>query len=176
MRIDGKTLETEGIMDTARAMCVAARTAPKAHGTDNLFVAVVTGEEKEKLVAEMRRIGEAPSSAFFARDAHNVHSAEAVVLIGTRVKTLGVPSCGFCGFKDCKDNEAHDGICAFNTGDLGIAVGSAVSVAADRRVDSRVMFSVGRAALNLHSLGDEVRIAFGIPLSVTGKSPFFDRK
>jgi uncharacterized ferredoxin-like protein len=176
MRIDGKTLETEGVMEAARAMCVAARTAPKAHGTDNLFVAVLTGEEKEKLVAEMRRIGEAPSSAFFARDARNVHSAEAIVLIGTRVTTLGVPSCGFCGFKDCTDNEAHGGICAFNTGDLGIAVGSAVSVAADRRVDSRVMFSAGRAALNLHALGDEVRIAFGIPLSVTGKSPFFDRK
>ncbi|MBN1837706.1 MAG: hypothetical protein JW820_17750, partial [Spirochaetales bacterium] len=34
----------------------------------------------------------------------------------------------------------------------------------------------GRAALNLKTLGDEVRIAWGIPLSVSGKSPFFDRK
>jgi uncharacterized ferredoxin-like protein len=134
-------------METARAMCIAARTAPKAHGTDNLFVAVLT-----------------------------VHNAEALVVIGTRVKTLGIPACGFCGFKDCKDNEEHGAVCAFNTNDLGIAVGSAVSVAADRRVDSRVMFSAGRAAVNLHSLGDEVRIALGIPLSSSGKSLFFDRK
>jgi uncharacterized ferredoxin-like protein len=39
-----------------------------------------------------------------------------------------------------------------------------------------VMFSAGRAAVNLKALGDEVRIAYGIPLSVSGKNPFFDRK
>jgi uncharacterized ferredoxin-like protein len=38
------------------------------------------------------------------------------------------------------------------------------------------MFSAGRAAVNLHSLGVEVRVALGIPLSASGKSPFFDRK
>ncbi|MGA2480493.1 MAG: DUF2148 domain-containing protein [Spirochaetia bacterium] len=176
MKTEGITLEIEGIMETARAMCVAARTAPKAHGADNLFVALLTGEEKEEVVTEMRRIGETPGAAFFVRDANNVHNAEALVLIGTRIKTLGIPACGFCGFKDCKDNEKHGAVCAFNTNDLGIAVGSAVSVAADRRVDSRVMFSAGRAAVNLHSLGVEVRVALGIPLSASGKSPFFDRK
>lgn len=176
MKIDAKSLEAEGVMETARAMCIAARTAPKAHGTDNLFVTVLTEDEKEELVTEMRRIGETHGASFFVRDANNVHNAEALVLIGTRIRTLGVPACGFCGFKDCKDNEEHKGVCAFNANDLGIAVGSAVSVAADRRVDSRVMFSAGRAAVNLHVLGDEVRIALGIPLSASGKSPFFDRK
>jgi uncharacterized ferredoxin-like protein len=176
MKHDGKSLEAEGLLDTARALCVAARTAPKGRGTDNLVTLVLTGEHKDRLAAEMQRIGEASDTAFFIRDAENVRRAGAVVLLGTRIRTLGIPACGFCGYQDCADNEEHHGICAFNTGDLGIAVGSAVSMAADRRVDNRVFFSAGRAAVNLKLLGEEVRIAYGIPLSVGPKSPFFDRK
>jgi uncharacterized ferredoxin-like protein len=59
--------------------------------------------------------------------------------------------------------------------DLGIAVGSAVSVAADHRIDNRVMFSVGRAALKLGLLPDDVVNCYGIPLSISSKSIFFDR-
>jgi uncharacterized ferredoxin-like protein len=176
MKADGATLEREGLLEVARRMCMAARTAPKGKGVDNLVTAVLTGEEKQEIAREMQRIGEETETAFFVRDAGNVRAAGALVLLGTSVKTLGVPNCGFCGYKDCADNERHNGICAFNTGDLGIAVGSAAGVAMDCRVDTRVMFSAGRAAVNLRTLGKEVRIAWGIPLSVTGKSPFFDRK
>ena len=70
---------------------------------------------------------------------------------------------------------AAGGTCSFNAGDLGIAVGSAVSRAADLRIDNRIMYSAGKAALELGFLGSEVAIAYGIPLSVSGKSPFFDR-
>ena len=157
-------------------MCIAARTAPKGKGIDNLVTAVLTGEEKDEIAREMQRVGEATDAAFFVRDAGNLRASGALVLLGTRIKTLGIPNCGFCGYENCADNQKHDGICAFNTGDLGIAVGSAVAVAADCRVDTRVMFTAGRAALNLKTLGEEVRIAYGVPLSVSGKSPFFDRK
>ena len=169
-------MEREGLLEVARRMCIAARTAPKGKGTDHLVTAVLTGEDKEQIAREMQRVGESTDTAFFLRDAENVRAAGALMLLGTRLKTLGIPNCGFCGFKDCADNERHESICAFNIGDLGIAVGSAVSVAADCRVDTRIMFSAGRAALNLKTLGEEVRIAWGIPLSVSGKSPFFDRK
>lgn len=54
-------------------------------------------------------------------------------------------------------------------------MGSAVALAADRRIDNRVMFTAGKAAANLNLLGKK-KIIFGIPLSVSGKSPFFDRK
>jgi len=57
-----------------------------------------------------------------------------------------------------------------------IAIGSAVSVAADHRVDNRVMYSVGIAAVNIGLLGFDVRIAYGIPLAARGKNIFFDRK
>jgi uncharacterized ferredoxin-like protein len=157
-------------------MCIAARTAPKGKGADNLATLVLTGAEKDEVAAEMQRIGEQTGVAFFIRDAANVRSCGALLLLGTRIKTLGVSNCGFCGFRDCSENEREGGICAFNTGDLGIAIGSAVSAAADNRVDNRVFFSAGRAALNLKTLGPEVRIAYGIPLSVGGKSIFFDRK
>ena len=61
-------------------------------------------------------------------------------------------------------------------GDLGIALGSAASVAADHRADCRIMYTIGKAAVRLGLLGPEVEIAHGIPLSVTGKSIYFDRK
>ena len=66
--------------------------------------------------------------------------------------------------------------CTFNTGDLGIAIGSAVSVAMDHRVDNRIMYTVGQAAMELRLLGDDVPVIYGIPLSISSKNPFFDRK
>jgi uncharacterized ferredoxin-like protein len=39
------------------------------------------------------------------------------------------------------------------------------------------MFTAGRAALSLGLFEDaKVTMAYGVPLSVSGKSPFFDRK
>jgi uncharacterized ferredoxin-like protein len=58
--------------------------------------------------------------------------------------------------------------------DLGIALGSAVSVAADLRIDNRMMFTVGKAASALELLGEH-KMIIAIPLAVEGKSPFFDR-
>ena len=169
-------MEREGLLEVARKICIAARTAPKGKGADNLVTMVLTDAEKDEIALEMQRISEETGVAFFARDANCLRAAGALVLLGTKLKTRGIPNCGFCGFKDCAENEKNNGICAFNTGDLGIAIGSAVSVAADNRVDNRVFFSAGRAALNLKTLGPEVGIAYGIPLSVGGKSIFFDRK
>jgi uncharacterized ferredoxin-like protein len=51
-----------------------------------------------------------------------------------------------------------------------------VAVAADNRVDNRIMYTAGFAAVKLKLLGEEVKIAYGIPLSATGKNIFFDRK
>ena len=65
--------------------------------------------------------------------------------------------------------------CVFNVTDLGIAVGSAVSIAADNRIDNRVMYSAGKGALKAGMLPPDVRIAYGIPLSISSKSIYFDR-
>jgi uncharacterized ferredoxin-like protein len=165
----------ESVLRTAQSMCVAAKTAPKGKGVDHLETVVLSGDELTPLIEHMQKIGDENGVAFFVRDAKNVRNSVAVVLIGTALSQRGVPLCGFCGFEDCAASLAGGGICTFDVTDLGIAVGSAVSIAADARVDNRVMFSIGKAAMALKYFKTDVRIAYGIPLSVKGKSPYFDR-
>jgi len=174
MRIDSECCAVESV---AQLMCVAARTAPKARGADNLVTAIVVEEaDKQELAEEMRRFGEEIGAPFFSRDADNLMAAEACVIIGTKLERLGIPGCDLCGYEGCAASEQAGARCSFNAGDLGIALGSAVSVAADHRVDCRIMYTIGRAAVRLGLLGEEVKTAHGIPLSVKGKSIFFDRK
>ncbi len=159
----------------ADLMCVAARTAPKARGVDNLVVMVVKAREKDQLAEEMRKIAKESGAQFFERDAACLDKAVAVILLGQKLKPLQVAPCGYCGHGSCAVCAQKDGLCAISIGDLGIAVGSAVSVAALHHIDNRVMFSAGKAALNVGLFPDDVKIAYGIPLSISGKSPFFDR-
>jgi uncharacterized ferredoxin-like protein len=168
--------EAGGLRVAAELLCVAARTAPKACGKDFLVTAIVSGEEKAALQTRMREIAARDGVSFFARDAGNLEQAPFVVLIGTRKEALNIPACGYCGFADCQVMRAAGGTCSFNAGDLGIAVGSAVSRAADLRIDNRVLYTAGKAAIELGYLGPDVPIAYGIPLSAKGKNPFFDRE
>lgn len=174
--IKEEKFRAETVEAIAREMCLAARTAPKARGMDLLEIAVIKGDDILKLSAKMKEIGERENHQTFLRDAENVKNALAIVLIGTKRKIVGLRYCAFCGWPTCDEAERAGAICAYNTGDLGIAIGSAVSVAADRRLDNRVMYSIGKAAVDMKLLGDEVVVAFGIPLSASGKNPFFDRK
>ena len=59
--------------------------------------------------------------------------------------------------------------------DLGIAVGSATAIAADDRVDNRVLYTAGKAAAEMEYGGEDI-IWLAIPLSVKAKNIFFDRK
>lgn len=177
MMTKGDELEQKAIEAVAALMCAAARTAPKAKGIDNLSTLVVTGKDMQKLSAEMRRVAKEENIGFFERDADNVDASQAIVILGQRPVQLGIPVCGYCGFADCADNVKKGGVCAMSAGDLGIAISSAAAVAGMHHIDNRIMFSIGRAALNLKLFkNDNVTIAYGIPLSVKGKSPYFDRK
>ncbi len=175
MLLLNKEAESPALLAAARSICTAARTAPKGRGKDLLVSAIVSGEEKDLLTVKMREISRRDNVAFFERDGGNIDQVEVLVLLGSRKEPLGLPHCGYCGFADCAAMLAAGGTCSFNAGDLGIAVGSAVSRAADLRLDNRVMYSAGKAAIELGLLGEGVAIAYGIPLSATGKSPFFDR-
>lgn len=170
-----KEMEERGILQVAELICLSARTAPKGRGVDNLVTLVVNGPEKDALAVEMRKVCKESGSQFFERDAACVDKSPVVVLLGQKVNVMGVVPCGYCGYPDCAENTKHNGMCAISIGDLGIALGSAVSIASQHRVDNRIMFSIGRAALNLGYFESTVKIAYGIPLSVSGKSPFFDR-
>lgn len=166
----------ETLRHIAALMMNAARTAPKARGIDNLEIAMLSGDDIERLAGKLKEMSGEPGRGFFMRDAENILQAGAVVLIGTRYDVMGL-NCGWCGFPTCgeKTERAPLAPCAFNTDDLGIAVGSAVSVAADHRADCRVMYSAGVAAM-ASGLMPECHAILAIPVSATGKSPFFDRK
>jgi len=176
MKIESLSAEKEGILQAAKMILLAARTAPKARGRDYLETFILTDKNKDKLAGEMQRYGEEIGAKYFVRDAQNVRCAQVIVMLGTKIKQLDLKGCRFCGFTDCNENRENNGICAFNTGDLGIAIGSAVSKAADFRIDNRIMFTAGKAAINLGLFNKDIKVAYGIPLSVSGKNPFFDRK
>jgi len=91
-------------------------------------------------------------------------------------------NCGACGYKSCKDLLAAGGregedftgpLCIFQAVDLGIALGSAAKLAGELNIDNRMMYSVGAAAKKINLLDSDLIV--GIPLSVTGKNPYFDR-
>ncbi len=59
MRYDSDEMERQAILAAAARMCdLAARTAPKAKGADNILTMVLTGEEKAALAAKMREIAD----------------------------------------------------------------------------------------------------------------------
>ncbi|MBN7773366.1 ferredoxin domain-containing protein [Clostridium aminobutyricum] len=175
MKYNSTDAEKRAAFAVADLMAAAARTAPKACGVDNIEVAILDGEEKDRLAEEMRRIAEKTEAAFFERDAGNLDNSHCVVLIGVRNNPLGLGDCGFCGFKNCGEMKKSGTNCTFNVTDLGIAVGSAVSIAADNRIDNRVMYTAGKAAVSLKLLGDPVQVCYGIALATSAKNIFFDR-
>jgi uncharacterized ferredoxin-like protein len=186
--VTSKEAETEGVLDVAKLMAVAARTAPKARGVDRVVTAIVDGEEKERIAQAMEKKADQKRNPmpFFKRDADNLRRSTAVVLIGVKGTVPKRPenplNCGGCGYPGCaefmkapkKKGEDFVGpLCIFEVMDLGIALGSAVKIASDMNVDNRMMFTIGAAAKSLEMLDADAII--GIPLSCTGKNIYFDR-
>ena len=174
MVYNSKITEKNAAMHAAELMSAAARTAPKACGVDLIETMILDGEDKDKLTAVMREIGTESDRPFFIRDAGNVDDCQCIVLVGAGVKPRAL-NCGLCGMQICSA-AAEEGIpCAMSVNDLGIAVGSAAATAMDHRIDNRVLFTAGMAALRLNLFSDDVKICFGIGLATKGKNVFFDR-
>ena len=177
MKLEWDQFATDILIDAAKDMAVAARTAPKGRGRDQLHILILTDGEKDAVADTMHKIGEGENIDYFVRDAGNLKHAPVLLLIGTECSPLAVDHCGFCGYTDCAQNrEMEVNPCAFSIGDLGIAIGSAVALAARKHIDNRIMFTAGRAAVDMGLFPNPVTVAYGIPLSATGKNPFFDRK
>ena len=181
-----REMENEGIRTAAALMAVAMRTAPKTRGVDAVETALVSGSDLELLAAAMeKKADEKSTSLVFKRDANNVRNAAAVLLVGVKrdPKRIERPlDCGACGYRSCaklvaSGEQAGEDFagptCVFQAIDLGIALGSAVKLAAELGIDNRIMYTVGAAAKDLDLLDSD--IVMGIPLSATGKNPFFDR-
>lgn len=173
MIVNERDNRKEAILQAATAIMAAARTAPKGKGIDVIEIAMVTGDDLKPIAEEMRNIHEKTGFKFFLRDAGNIEIADAVIFIGTTDHPMGL-NCGQCGFDECSQRTA--GVpCAINSIDVGIALGSACSKAADLRIDTRIMMSAGLAAQNLNILGNCKQV-MALLLSISSKNPFFDRK
>ena len=171
-------------MRAAELMMVSCRTAPKSAGVDDIETILITGEEKDKIAAEMEKMGDERNIDGFKRDADNVKRSEAVLMVGVNGgRSFGL-SCGACGHTTCKEFDAarrtsgldfEGPTCIFKAMDLGIALGSAARMASDLNVDNRIMYRAGTAAKRLGHLSKS-SVVMGIPVSAFGKNIYFDRK
>ncbi|NPA97479.1 MAG: ferredoxin [Crenarchaeota archaeon] len=165
MPVDEHVLLRDGVLRVAELMAIAAKTAPKAKGIDNIVVSLVRDRnEIDRLAKKMEELAEYYGD-FMARDAENVRRSVAVLLIGAKIVDLKLRQ------PPRYSTEVNTVMALVN---LGIALGSAVKTASMLNVDNRIMFSVGVAAQELGLI--DADFAFGIPLSATGKNIFFDRK
>lgn len=164
-------LEKECIKNAVALITGAIKTAPKSRGLNSLKTLVVTDEDKNKIAKEMLK----NEKNAFQRDSKNVQQADAVILIGVKKSIVGL-DCGWCHYKDCKDNQQHNGLCIFNLVDLGIALGSAVSSASLLKADNRIMYTIGYTVKDMNIFEKEYNIIMGIPLKYSHKNIFFDRK
>ena len=170
-----RDLRTQTVKALAKAVMVAARTAPKAKGRDLVEIAMRTDEDIVRLSNMMLQVSEESGLKFLLRDAANILQAQALLLIGTRNPSeVCALNCGYCGSATC-EAKPKDVPCVMNAIDVGIAIGAACSKIADYRLDSRVLFSAGWVAKRMGVLED-ADMVFAIPLSSSSKSPFFDRK
>ena len=179
--------EKDAIKMAAALMAASARTAPKTRGVDAIESLIVDGDDLKELAAAMeRKAQEKPSylSSAFIRDANNLRNSSCVLLIGVtgNPKKIEQPfDCGACGYEGCerlakarkRTKDFSGPNCIFQAIDLGVALGSAVKLASELNIDNRIMYTIGASAKELRMLDSDVII--GIPLSTTGKSPYFDR-
>lgn len=169
-------LEKLAVIGAANMMAAAARTSPKTRGIDNIEIFVIDDSAtRTKLIEKMRAISKEESRPSFERDADSIVQSHAILAIGVKSNPSGL-NCGFCGYGTCEELKKSPGVCAYNSIDLGIAASSAAELASRFHIDNRLMYSIGRACLELKLFDKDVRQALGIPLSATGKNPYFDRK
>ncbi|MDW7733197.1 MAG: DUF2148 domain-containing protein [Methanolobus sp.] len=176
-----RNAESEIIESLAKTILVAARTAPKGKGIDDIVTCLLDDAEKAELASKMEELSGIKGLKFLVRDAKNVRDADAIVLIGLKSSGASALDCGACGFETCREmldtkkvkKEFTGPHCMIKYMDLGIAVGCAAAKAKDLCVDNRILYSAGAAACYFGMF--DVDVAMALPLSIKGKNIFFDR-
>ena len=176
--------ESDTIEMLAKEILVAARTAPKAKGVDDIVTGLLESSEIETLATTMESLAEKKGEkfGFFKRDAKNVRDSDTVILIGLKSSSTTNLNCSACGFTTCAEmldqsiveSDFKGPSCAFKLMDFGIALGSAAAKAKDLCIDNRLMYTAGAAAKAAKMIDADVVI--GMPLSIKGKNIFFDRR
>jgi len=176
--LDGREQERQGILEIANLMVVAARTAPKSGGRDDILTAIVHGPEIGAAAVDMGEIAVERSDPAWMKHAKIIKDAAAIVLIGVMGTKSCVTNCGACGCKSCDEftksakrpGQDFDGPnCIFKTLDLGIAVCSAAKIVSILNAGNRLYYRIGAVARRLGYM-PEASVIIGIPLSATGKT------
>ena len=89
------------IIEIAKKMALAARTAPKGRGRNTIETLIATKSDIEEIAARMDKIAIDKKQGFFTRDANNIRNCDAVLILGTTIDTLKLPYCGFWGLENC---------------------------------------------------------------------------
>src|SRR5512139_4243792 len=169
-----------------KLMAASARTAPKAGGKDFLEIVVITKDGGLKKIANAMKeyAPKSTNEAFWLRDASNIESSQALLLIGLSKPVTAGYDCGACGYPTCNEFSKNRQMktkemgytgphCVMRMMDIGVALSSAAKTASLLNVDNRVQQRVGAAARALGLIKGEV--VMGIPVSITGKSIYYDR-
>lgn len=177
----------DAIHMAASLMAASARTAPKAGGKDFLEIVAITEEDDLKRIAQAMKeyAPQSTNEAFWLRDADNIEHSEGLLLVGLKKFQAAGYDCGACGFATCKEFQKErravdKGMgytgphCAMRMMDIGVALASAAKTAGILNIDNRIQQRVGAAARALKLIDAEV--VMGIPISVSGKSIYYDRK
>ncbi len=94
--LDGTEQERQSVLETANLMVVAARTAPKRGGVDDVFTAVVIGEAIGFRAGDMEKIGAERNVKAWSQQAPGVRDSDAIVLIGVRGPKGYATNCKSC--------------------------------------------------------------------------------
>jgi uncharacterized ferredoxin-like protein len=137
VQTNSQQIEKNAVNMVAALMAAGSRTAPKTRGLDSTATLFLEGDDLEKLAVAM-------DLATYRRDAKNVRKSACVLLIGVtgEPKKIEQPlDCGACGYASCEHlakarkkmlpGDFGGPVCMFQSIDLGIALGSAVKLAAD---------------------------------------------
>lgn len=170
-----------------KLMAASARTAPKAGGKDFLEIVVVTKDDDLKKIAYAMKeyAPKSTNEAYWLRDASNIENSQALLLVGLSKPVTAGYDCGGCGYPTCKEFEKAKQMkdkmmgytgphCIMRMIDIGVALSSAAKTASIHNVDNRVQQRVGAAAKVIGLIKGEV--VMGIPISITGKSIYYDRQ
>ena len=175
-------------MDTmqlvAQLMELSGRTAPKGGGKDFIVQKIISGKQLAALANAMENYAAScvENKAFIGRDGGNIRNSDALLLIGVKNTQPSRLDCGACGYKTCGEcmSKVRPGaeftgpVCAMRLIDLGVALGSAAKTASMLNADNRIMYSVGAVAVKTGLI--DADIALGIPVSVSGKNIYYDRR
>ena len=102
MIINERDARKEYMLQAAKQIMLAARTAPKGKGVDIIEIVTLTDEDIDAVSAKMLQLAEETGMKFLIRDSENIQQADAMIVIGTRQAPQGL-NCAYCGFATCAE-------------------------------------------------------------------------